>query len=218
VDGETVTRPARGRGARAFVVLALSICAVPAALAGTDFPVSGSITVNGTAGPLPAGGEFVGSSYDGATGEIGAGAFVFPDATIDFPSPLGTITATYRLTQTNTSTGLVAGDGVAALTVASMRLQVLSAVIGGIVQIPIGTCVFEPIDFELDGTGTVVGLDLADATFTIPAVEASACGGNGEAINDGIAGSSNNIALQVAGDFTPPTEVIDLIFADGFDG
>ena len=210
-------RRARGRGACAFVVLALSICAVPAALAGTDYPITGSITVNGTAGPLPAGGEFVGSSYDGATGEIGAGAFEFPDATIDFPSPLGTITATYRLTQTNTSTGLVAGDGLAALTSASMRLQVLSAVVGGIVPIPVGTCVFEPIDFELDGMGSASGLDLADAAFTIPEVEASACGGNGEAINDGIAGSSNSIELQIAGDFTPPSGVVDLIFADGFD-
>lgn len=190
---------------------------VPAAFAGIDYPVSGSITVNGTTGPLPSGGEFVGSSYDGATGEIGAGAFEFPDATIDFDSPLGPVTATYRLSQINTSTGQVASDGIAGLTAASMRLQVLSAVVGGIVPIPIGTCVFEPIVFVLDGTGSGMGLDLADPIFTIPEVESSACGGNGDAINDGIAGSSNSIELQIDGDFTPPTEVIDLIFEDGFD-
>jgi hypothetical protein len=198
-------------------VLALSTSVVPAAVAGTDYPVSGSITVNGTTGPLPSGGEFTGSSYDGATGEIGAGAFEFPVATIDFDSPLGPVTATYQLSQTNASTGQVAGDGIAGLTTASMRLQVLSAVVGGIVPIPIGTCVFEPIVFVLDGTGSGTGLDLADPIFTIPEVESSACGGNGDAINDGIAGSSNSIELQVDGDFTPPSEVIDLIFADGFD-
>ena len=208
---------ARGPVAHAFVVLALSVLAVPA-VAGTDYPVSGSITVNGTVGPLPAGGEFTGSSYDEVTGDIGAGAFEFPQATIDFDSPVGAVTATYELTQTNTSSGQVEADGIAGVTSASMRLRVISAFIGGLVPIPIGNdCVFAPIVFGLDGTGSSTGLDLADAAFTIPEVAADACGGFGADINEGIAGGTNSIELQIDGDFTPPTEVIDLIFEDGFD-
>ena len=218
VDGEAVRPGVRGCVARACVALALSVIAVPVVFAGTDYPVSGSITVNGTTGPLPSGGEFAGSSYDVASGEIGAGAFEFPQATIEFDSPLGPVTATYELSQVNTSTGQVDFDGVAGLTSASMRLHVLSAFLGGLVPIPIGNdCVFAPIVFGLDGTGSAAGLELADAAFTIPEIESSACGGNGDAINDGIAGSSNSIELQIDGDFTPPTEVIDLIFEDGFD-
>jgi hypothetical protein len=207
---------ARGRVTPAFV-LALSMTMVPAAFAGTDYPVSGSITVNGTEGPLPAGGEFVGSSYDEASGEIGAGVFEFPVATVDFDSPVGAVTATYELTQADSSSGHVDADGIAGLTSASMQLRVISAFIGGLVPIPIGNdCVFWPIVFELDGTGSSAGLDLGDS-FTIPEVAADACGGFGAEINEGIAGDTNSIELQIDGDFTPPSGVIDLIFEDGFD-
>lgn len=209
---------AHGRLARVFAC-ALAIGAVPPVLAGIDYPVSGTITVNGTAGALPAGGVFAGSSYDAPTGAIAAGTFEFPVAVIEFDSGVGTIAATYELTQANASNGQVAVDGVAALTVASMRLRILSAQVVGPfpVPIPVGTCVFEPIEFELDGTASATGLDLSDAVFTIPEVDPGACAGNGEAINAGIAGSSNSIQVQVAGDFTPPGGVADLIFADGFD-
>ena len=100
----------RGRIRPAFV-LGLSMCIGPAAFAGTDYPVSGSITVNGTEGPLPAGGAFVGSSYDEVSGEIGAGVFEFPVATVDFDSPVGVVTATYELTQADSSSGHVDADG-----------------------------------------------------------------------------------------------------------
>ncbi len=219
VDVEAVSRRAHRRVTMTAAALAVA-CALPAANAGTDYPVSGTITVNGTAGALPAGGRFGGSSYDPATGAIAAGAFEFPNATIQFDSPVGTVAATYALTQTNLSTGLVAVDGVAALTLASMRLEILSAQVVGPFPIPIpvgNDCVFEPIEFELDGTASASGLALADAAFTIPLIEPTACGGNGDAINDGIAGGSNSIALQIAGDFTPPSGTVDLVFADGFD-
>ena len=194
------------------------MCIGPAAFAGTDYPVSGSITVNGTEAPLPAGGAFVGSSYDEVSGEIGAGVFEFPVATVDFDSPVGAVTATYELTQADSSSGQVDADGIAGLTIASMQLRVISAFIGGLVPIPVGDdCVFWPIVIELDGTGSSVGLDLADAAFTIPEVAADACGGFGAEINAGIAGGTNSIELQIDGDFTPPSGVVDLIFEDGFD-
>jgi hypothetical protein len=218
VDREAVTMHVR-RVLRPAAALLLA-CAWPAAHAGTDYPASGTITVNGTAGSLPAGARFSGSSYDPASGAIGAGAFEFPTATISFDSPVGTVAATYQLTQTNLSTGLVGADGLAALTLASMRLVILSAQVVGPfpVPIPVGNdCVFEPIEFELDGTASASGLVLSDAEFAIPPIEPTACGGNGGAINDGIAGSSNSIELDIEGDFTPPSGSVDLIFADGFD-
>ena len=193
----------------------LALLAAPCALAGnTDYPVAGTITVNGSAGALPVG-EFTGSAYDAASGEIAAGQFVFPVATISFPSSLGTVVATYQLSQTNTAGGQVAPDGIAALDPVTMKLQIFSATLGGF-PIPVGTCIFEPIDVVLDGTASASGLVLADEAFTIPPVAPTACGGNGEQINDGIAGSVNSLQMQVTGDFTPP-DAADLIFADGFD-
>ena len=203
------------RSARPLAVV-LALCAAPCALAGnTDYPVAGTITVNGSAGALPAGGEFNGSAYDAASGAIAAGQFVFPVATISFPSTLGTVLATYQLSQTDTAGGQVAADGVAALEPAAMKLQILSATLGGS-TIPVGTCIFEPIDVVLDGTASAGGLVLADDAFTIPPVAPTACGGYGAQINDGIAGSVNSLQMQIAGDFTPPAAA-DLIFADGFE-
>jgi hypothetical protein len=164
---------------------------------------------------LPGGGAFTDTAYDAASGTIAAGVFVFPDATIDFQSTLGPITATYRLSQTNTASGQVAADGVAALASAAMKLQILSASLSGF-PIPVGTCIFEPIDVVLDGTASATGLVLVDDAFTIPPVAPTDCAGNGEQINDGIAGSVNSLQMQIAGDFTPPGD-LDLIFADGFD-
>ncbi len=199
------------------IALALALSAAPCALAGnTDYPVTGTITVNGSAGALPAGGEFTGTSYDAASGAIAAGVFVFPVATINFQSPLGPVTATYRLSQTNTSNGQVAADGLAALGSAAMKLQILSAALGGVIPIDVGTCIFEPIDVVLDGTGSASGLALGDSSFTVPTVASSDCGGNGDQINGGIAGSDNSMQIVIAGDFTPPDN-LDLIFADGFD-
>jgi hypothetical protein len=139
--------------------------------------------------------------------------FVFPVAStsIDVP-PFGAVSVTYQLSQTNTSSGQVAGDGLAALSPSTMRLEILS------VALPVNVlpCVFEPIDVVLDGSGSGSGLVLADSTFTIPAVAPTACGGYGDQINDGIAGSDNSMQIVIAGDFTPPDN-LDLIFADGFD-
>lgn len=197
-----------------FLLLAASLW-LPGIAAAVDFPLSGTITVNGNTGALPDGGVFAGSNYDPGTGAIGSGTFTFPQATTTYSSPLGPIVVTYQLSQTNQSSGQVAGDAVAALTAATLRLQVISAM-SPFGSINVGTCIFEPIDVVLDGTGSAAGLDLADAGFTIPPVAPIDCGGNGSQVNQAVAGDNNSIVLQMIGDFTPPSDN-DAIFEDGFE-
>ena len=80
-----------------------------------------------------------------------------------------------------------------------------------------GTCDFEPIDVGvLGGTGAASGLDLGASGFTIPPVDAGACGGHGSQLDAGLAGNQTSLQLQLAGDFTPPV-ASDKIFADGFE-
>ncbi|MEO5625596.1 MAG: hypothetical protein ABIQ70_06290 [Dokdonella sp.] len=210
------------RGNRGAMHLMLAIGVACAAASGhakaTNFPVSGTITVNGNPGVLPDGGTFGDSSYNATTGDIASGLFTFPQSTTTFHSDtLGVdITVTYQLSQTNASTGQVANDGVAALTQAQLKLKAISAVVG-FVPIAFGnTCIFQPINVDLDGTGAASGLDLAQSGFTIPQVGATDCGGYGSQVNSGIAGSSNSIQMQMAGDFTPPP-ANDTIFANGFE-
>ncbi len=188
---------------------------LPAIAAAVDYPLTGTISVNGQAGALPSGGTFAGSGYDAASGAIAAGRFTFPQATTSYSSPLGPVVVTYQLSQSGQSSGQVAPDGVAALTPAILRLQVVSAS-SPLGPIDVGTCVLEPIEVALAGTGSPGGLDLSDAGFTIPPVGASDCGGFGSQINQAIAGDDNALALQMAGDFTPPAGD-DTIFADGFE-
>lgn len=196
------------RAAIGFAVLA------SASAQATNFPVSGTITVNGSPGSLPAGGTFGDSAYDGGTGVLSDGAFAFPPASTVFPiSGFGNVTVNYQFSQTNTSTAAVAADGVAAMTVVHAKLEILSTSL----PVPVTPCVFEPIDLDLSGSGSVAGLDLADAAFTVPPTQSS-CGGFASQINAGLAGSNNSVALLVAGDFTPPAGTSDLVFADGFDG
>jgi len=201
----------RGIGSIAFAAAQLLAGAAVAA----DFPVSGSLSVNGNAGDLPTGGTFGDSTYDASTGAISDGAFSFPETTTSFQTDLGTVVVTYQLNQTNTSTGLVAADGTAAWTNASLKLTVTHVTVIGI-PISVGTCVFQPIDIALAGSASASALDLGDAGFTIPAVAPSDCGGNGDQINDAIAGTNNAIEVFLAGDFTPPAEN-DTIFMDGFE-
>jgi hypothetical protein len=201
---------------RVPVALAL-LGALPIAQA-ANFPVTGTITVNGNPGALPSGGTFGNSSYDASTGDIAVGKFTFPQATTTFHSDaLGAdVTVTYQLSQTNTSSGQVAGDGVAALTQAQLKLQAISALVG-FIPISFGnTCIFQPVNVDLTGIGALTGLDLVDDSFTIAAVGASDCGGYGSQVNAGIAGSNNSIQVHLAGDFTPPSPN-DTIFENGFD-
>lgn len=206
--------PAAFAAVRAAFAVLLTLS--PLAAGATDFPVSGTLSVNGNSGALPAGGVFGGSSYDPGSGAIAAGAFAFPQSTISFDSSFGTVVVTYQFSQTNTSTGQVAADGVAALTDAAMRLEVTHVTVSGF-PISVGTCVFAPIDLVLAGTGSAAGLDLSDDGFTIPAVASSDCGGYGDQINDGVAGSNNSIQTHLDGNFTPPAASDDTIFANGFD-
>lgn len=203
---------------RTFTVaasVAAALCFVAASAHAANFPVSGAITVNGNAGDLPSGGAFGNSTYDATTGALSAGKFTFPQSstTID-GGALGNVTVTYQLTQTNTSTALVASDGTAAMTAVSMRLSVVSTSL----PLPVTPCAFEPIALDLTGTGSAAGLDLEDRSFTVPPT-ANSCGGLASTINAQIAGNNNSIQLHLAGDFTPPSgDDDDKIFVDGFDG
>ena len=175
--------------------------------------MSGSITLNGNISSLS--GTFGPSAYDGNNGTISAGAFNFPQSTIQF-SPGGDqqVTVIYQVVQTNTSSGQVASDGVAALTNATMKLHVLSAHTPAILWNVRSSCDFEPIDVVLGGTGATSGIDLDASGFTIPAVDASACGDHGSQLDAGLSGNQNSMKVHLEGDFTPPP---DMIFADGFD-
>lgn len=200
------------------LVLALQALTFSSAHA-TNFAVTGTISVNGNAGTLPTGGTFGNSTYDGATGALSSGKFTFPQATTTFHSDqLGVdVTVTYLISQTNTSTGEVATDGVAALTQAHLKLKAISAVVG-LVPVSFGeTCIFQPINVDLSGTGAASGLDLTDPGFTIPQVASTACNGFGGQVNDGLTGSNNSLAVHIAGNFTPPTPDDDTIFENGFD-
>jgi len=197
------------RGFAAAAVLASGLAAA------ADFPVSGTLTFNGNAGVLPDGGVFGPSAYAPDSGAIASGRFTFPQATATFSSGIGPVLVTYRLGQSDTSSGQVEADGAAALTPASMRLEILAVSVGGF-PLDVGTCTFEPIAVALAGTASAAGLDLADDGFVIPPVAAGSCGGFADQINAAIAGSDNRIEVHLAGDFTPPADG-DLVFADGFD-
>jgi len=177
----------------------------------TNFPVSGTITVNGNAGSLPSG-TFGDSTYDSTTGALSVGKFTFPQAstTINITG-FGSVTVNYQFTQTNTSTALVASDGTAAMSQVVARLSILSTSL----PISVTPCGFGPIGLDLTGSGSAAGLDLEDRSFTVPPTTDS-CGGFKDQINDQLATSDNSIAPHFVGDFTPPPS--DKIFFDGFDG
>ncbi|MEO5560068.1 MAG: hypothetical protein ABIO49_09450 [Dokdonella sp.] len=217
---EANQKTSRGNlGAVQFMLAIAVACAGASGHANaTNFPVSGTITVNGNPGVLPSGGTFGDSTYSAPTGDISAGTFTFPASTTTFHSDsLGAdVTVTYQLSQTNTSTGQVANDGVAALTQAQLKLKAISALVG-FIPISFGdTCIFQPINVDLAGTGAASGLDLSQSGFTIPQVGATDCGGYGTQVNAGIAGSSNSIQMHMDGDFTPPPDD-DTIFMNGFE-
>ena len=195
-------------------LLAMPLLSVGVARA-ADFPVTGTITVNANPGALPDGGLFGNSSYEGATGAIASGTFSFPQTTTTFSSNFGPVVVTYQLSQTNTSSGQVVADGVAALTDATMKFQVVHVTVGG-APFDVGTCVFQPIDVLLTGTGSATGLDLADSGFVIPPVAPADCNNNGTTMNNAIAGSNNSTQMHIAGNFTPPA-ANDTIFKNGFD-
>ena len=187
----------------------------------TQFPVRGTVTVGGNATSLPAGGLFGDSTYDASSGLISAGRFTLPQGELSFDSPLGTVVAKWRLSQSNTSAGAVDPDGVAALGMASMKLAVVSAMLGGIIPIDIGTCEFQPIELYLAGTASASGLSLADPAFAIPPVAAADCAGYGDLVNEAVAGVESSADLHIAGNFTPPAHppepLPDGIFVNGFE-
>lgn len=201
-------------GAPFALVLLMGSSAANLALA-TDFPVTGSIIVNGEQGELPPNGVFAHSGYDPGDGLIDAGTFTFPVTTETSVSDGIVFVLKYQMIQTDSSNGAVATDGVAALSTATFKLTILSITAGG-VPIPIGQCTIEPIAVDLAGTASAEGLDLADEQFDIPEVPPGQCGSFRGSLNDAFFGPNNSMNLLLAGDFTPPPKT-DLIFKNGFD-
>ncbi len=189
------------------VACALALGVFATAAAATDFTVTGSISINGNTGALPDG-TFLGSSYDPITGAIGAGTFKFPVTTVS----QGANSLTYQLSQTNSSTGLVDGSGVAALSNAAFSVRLINGTYNGFPVTFGASCIFAPINMALTGTATATGLDLAESGFTIPQTTDN-CNNFAALMNPAVSGSSNAIQLHIDGDFAPP----DTIFADGFE-
>lgn len=178
----------------------------------TVFPVTGTITVNGSAGNLP-NGTFANPIYDPATGTLTAGVFAFPQSSTTINvNGFGDVTVTYQLSQTNTSTALVASDGTAAMTQVDAKIEIISTSL----PISVVPCRFGPIPLDLAGTASATGLDLEDRSFTVPPTTDN-CGGFKSQINSQLAGSNNSIAPHLDGDFTPPSADNDKIFINGFD-
>ncbi|HET9047500.1 MAG TPA: hypothetical protein VFN29_00840 [Chiayiivirga sp.] len=210
-----MNHPLRTAQAKRWMPALLALLTTPALA--TNFPVTGSLSIDGSPTTLPAGGNFGDSTYDPLSGALSAGAFTLPASTVSFPTQLGTVVVVYQLSQTNTSTGTVDASSVASLTHAEMALTVVSASLNGF-PVSLGTCVFQPIDLYLVGTASASGMDLSDPNFSVPPVAPTACAGYGATINAAIAGSNKSINLILTGDFTPPIGIpIDFLFADGFE-
>jgi hypothetical protein len=203
------------RGGAIALVLILACSAFQQARA-TDFPVSGSVTVNGQSGEIPAGAKFTSPGYDASSGILSAGTFTFPITTETTVEGGLTYVLRYQMIHLNTSHGLIAADGVAAISDARFKLKVISITVAGF-PMSIGTCEIEPITVELTGVATENGLHLADDQFDIPEVPAGMCGLFRDNFNDVFPGSDNNMSLVLEGDFPLPAAIPDAIFRHGFE-
>lgn len=196
------------------VVLAIGSSASSLARA-IDCPVSGDLTINGQLSDLPPGGSFANSDYNPVSGVIDAGTFTFPVVTETSVADGIVFVFRYQFTQTDSSAGVVAADGVVALATARFRMEILSITANG-VPYSIGQCTMQPIMVELAGTASVTGLDLVDTQFTIPPVPVGQCGIWRDSFNQAYAGDNNAMSSRVLGNFTPPSAA-DVIFKNGFD-
>lgn len=200
----------------ASIAIALLAVGVSGSALAETYPVTGLVTLNADSGPLPDGSNFVSSGYDLQVGELAPGQFHFPPDTISVPYGPFTLNVTYQLVQLNQSGAMVLPDGSAMFDPVTLQIDVIAADISG-GAVDLGTCSLGPIHLnELVGHGTSVELSTTDPQFVVPPVAPSDCGGYGDQINDGMAGSDNAITLKLQGNFTPPPD-LDLIFADGFE-
>lgn len=209
---ESVTRRLGGGLSALVLIIGSGVSGLAQAI---DFPVTGTVTVNGAPGELPSGGTFANSSYAPTSGLIGAGTFTFPITTETTVSDGITFVLKYQMIQTDTSNGAVAPDGVAALSAATFKLKVISITASGF-PLPIGVCEIQPIAVDLAGTASAIGLNLSDAQFDIPQVPVGQCGSFRDSFNDAFFGGNNSMTIQLTGDFTPPSTG-DLIFRNGFE-
>lgn len=177
-----------------------------------QYPISsGTIVINGSSDALPAGGTFGDSIYDGVTGYVSAGKFVFPQASI----ASGDFSVDYQLTQTDTSAALIDSSGNVGFTTANMRLSIISASYRGF-PAAVSPCVFSPIVWDsLGGTASGAGMQISSATFVVPPTTDS-CGGFKDDINNALIGNKNSISMMIDGNFAPPAQS-DRIFFDGFE-
>lgn len=180
--------------------------------AATQFPISsGTVTINGSSDPLPAGGSFGDSSYNSGTGYLSAGKFAFPQATI----ASGDFTVTYQLAQSDTSAALIGSGGNVGFTTANMKLSIISATYVGI-PVNVSPCTFSPIAWdELGGMASNSNMQISNGVFEVPPTTDS-CGGLKDQINEALTGNQNSISMTIDGNFSPPTQD-DRLFQDGFE-
>ncbi len=178
-------------------------------VAATQFPVSGMIVYGASNGPIPNGSSFGDVVFNDHSGYLPAGKFVFPQATMTNNG----VQTTYQVTQLNTASGMVDAAGNAVMTTVKLKLHIISVVAFG-TPLPVGsTCEFSPIIWDaLGGTTDATGMDLTEASFTVPPTT-DTCGGYASQINSMLTGSSGSANLQLAGDFS----LSDGIFEDGFE-
>lgn len=188
-------RSRRLAGAIAGVAtLAIAVFAVGAAeadpITGTS-GVTGTVQVGENSFALPDGSAFTGT-LDPDAGTI-EGDVTIPDLVYTVTDPVAAV-ATIAISIPDGITGTVDGDGnVSAAGTARIEITDVDILPGAI-----GTCVFEPVDLELDGTydaeaGTV---HLADEQFTIPATSDSCT--IAALVNPMLAGDENSMVLDIA--------------------
>lgn len=188
--------------------------AFPARLAVLNYPVVGSIWVNGRAEDLGTGATFVAQSFNAQTGQVGPGAFVYPAHTVTYSTSLGPAVVTYQIVQTNQSGGTVQTDTSVSLSMAEVRTDILAASLGGFTVVS-GNCSASPVTLELSGHVESGGMFLRDDQFTIPSFSGSGCGTAVSILNSFFLGDNNSVSLIVKGAFVP--DAAGLLFRDGFD-
>lgn len=189
----------------------IGLMASGAAISIESFPVSGTITIHGQPAAVGDDAAFIAEPFDASDGTLGPGAFVVPEHSWSAGTPLGLLTVTYELVQTNTSTAPVAPDTSVSLTEVSMRLDILHAELNGS-SLGLGNCSAGPVTLQFVGAVETKGMATHDEQFDIPSF--SGCGTYGSMLNL-LADSDNAAYLFIGGHFMPTSA--NVIFIDWFE-
>jgi hypothetical protein len=168
--------------------------------------VSGAVTVDGVASPMPAGAVWVGGDYDPVGGVVGPGALASPVGSVTIPDAiLGSVdlVVQQRLVPVGEVGGQVRPDGTVELDPVQFQVDARSASVGGDLE----ECVGEPFTVELVGTADASGLHLTAEDLALGAAPPGSCAGQATNINSILGGVAVDLELHVAGDFTPPEGV-----------